>query len=72
MSKKSRRFSYVFLCVFFLLAMGFAAARPLRVPGVYSVIGVVLFVSVVIAAWVLGARAIRTGTESEQRLAWAG
>jgi len=72
MRKKARRFSYVFLGLFFLLAVAFAAVRPLRVPGVYSVIGAVLFISLVIAAWVLGARATRTGTESEQRLAWAG
>jgi len=52
--------------------MGFAAARPLRIPGVYPVIGAALFVSLILAAWVLGARAIRTGTEAEQRLAWAG
>jgi len=69
MRKKARRFSYVFLCLFFLLAVAFAAVRPLRVPGVYSVIGAVLFISLVIAAWVLGARATRTGSESEQKLA---
>jgi hypothetical protein len=67
-----RRLSYIFLCLVPLLAIGFAGARALRVPGVYQVIGAVLFVPIVMAAWVLGARATRDGAESDQRLAFAG
>ena len=67
-----RRTSYVFLCLVPVLAIVAAAPRALRVPGVYQAIGVVLFAATAIAAWTLAARAIRAGTESEQRLALAG
>jgi len=67
-----RRVSHVFLCLVPVLAIGFAAPRALRVAGVYQTIGGVLFTAIVMAAWILGARAIRGGAESEQRLALAG
>src|SRR6266851_1503722 len=67
-----RRVSYVFLCMVPFLAIIVAAVRALRVPGVYQAIGGLLFAAIVIAAWILGARAIRAGAEGEQRLALAG
>jgi len=67
-----RRVSYVFLCMVPFLAIIVAAVRALRVPGVYQAIGGLLFAAIVIAAWILGARAIRAGAEGEQRLAIAG
>jgi hypothetical protein len=67
-----RRVSKAFLCSVPILAIGFAAPRALRVPGVYQTIGGLLFAVIVTTAWILGARAIRGGTESEQRLALAG
>ncbi len=72
MDYSSRRVSYVFLCMVPILAIGVAAPRALRVPGVYQAIGGVLFTAIVIAAWILGVRTIRGGVEEEQRLALAG
>jgi hypothetical protein len=42
------------------------------VPGLYQAIGGAVFAVVLIAAWILGARAIKSGAEGEQRLAIAG
>jgi hypothetical protein len=67
-----RRVSYVFLCMVPFLAIVFAAVRALRVPGFYQAIGGVLFAAIVMAAWMLGARAIGAGAEGEQRPALAG
>jgi hypothetical protein len=72
MDYTSRRVSHVFLRMVPVLAIIFAAVRSLRVPGVYQAIGGVLFAAIVMAAWALGARAIRGGAEGEQRLALAG
>jgi hypothetical protein len=46
--------------------------RALRIPGVYQALGVTLFAAIGVAAWTLGARAIRAGAESERRMALAG
>lgn len=72
MDSTSRRVSYVFLCTVPVLAIIFAAVRALRVPGVYQAIGWVLFATIVVAGWILGARGIRGSAEGEQRLALAG
>jgi hypothetical protein len=64
--------SYGFLCATPFIAFGAAAVRPLRIPGVYQVIGGVLFVAISTAAWTLGARAIRADVQSRQELALAG
>jgi len=71
-SNSKQRISYVFLCATPFVAFGAAAARPLRIPGVYHAIGVVLFASISIAAWTLGARAIRADGKSRRQLALAG
>jgi hypothetical protein len=68
-----RRVSYVFLCMVPVLAIVVAGVRALRVPGLYHGIGGLLFAAIGIAAWILGARAIRAvGEEGGQRLALAG
>ena len=67
-----RRISYVFLCMVPVLAIGVAAPRALRVSPIYQTVGGVLFAAIVIAAWILGARAIRAGAEGKRRLALAG
>ena len=72
MDSTSRRVSYIFLCTVPVLAIAFAAIRALRVPGVYQGIGCALFAAIVMAAWILGARAIRGSAETAQRLALAG
>ena len=67
-----RRVSYVFLCAVPVLAIGLAAVRALRVTGVYQTIGGLLFAAIVIAVWLVGARAIRAGTEEQRLSALAG
>jgi hypothetical protein len=72
MAYMPRRVSYVFLCLVPFLAIGVAAPRALRVSGVYQTVGAMLFLAIVIAAWILGARAVRAGVEGTRRLALAG
>ena len=67
-----RRISYVFLCTVPVLAIAVAAPRALRVSPIYQTVGGVLFAAIVIAAWILGARAIRAGAEGKGGLALAG
>ena len=67
-----QRISYAFLCAMPFIAFGAVAVRPLRIPGVYHVIGGVLFAAISIAAWTLGARAIRADVQSRRQLALAG
>lgn len=69
---RKRQISYGFLCATPFIAFGAAAARPLRIPGVYHVIGGVLFAAISTAAWTLGARAVRTDMQSRRQLALAG
>src|SRR5712691_4663294 len=67
-----QQISYGFLCATPFIAFGAAAVRPLRIPGVYHVIGGVLFAAISTAAWTLGARAIRADVQSRRQLALAG
>ena len=67
-----RQASYGFLCATPFIAFGAAAARPLRSPGVYHVIGGVLFAAISTAAWSLGARGVRADVQSRRLLALAG
>jgi len=72
MPHRVRRISYFFLCAFPILSFVFAAARPLRVAGVYQLIGAVLFTAVVIAAWVVGAPVISISEAGKRKFALAG
>lgn len=72
MNTTSRRLSYIFLCLVPVLAMGFAAPRALRIPVVDQAIGAVLFAAIVIAAWLLGVRAVLGGALERRHLALAG
>ena len=67
-----RRMSYVFLCATPFLAIITGGVRPLRVPGVYHVIGAVLFTAICIAAWILGARAISADVQGRRQLGLTG
>jgi len=67
-----QRISYVFLCATPFVAFIAAAVRPLRIPGVYHVIGAVLFAVISIAAWRLGGRAIRADVQSRRLLGLVG
>jgi hypothetical protein len=72
MSQGLRRISYFFLCALPFLDLAVAAARPLRSPGVYQVLGIVLFAAVVIAAWSIGVRVIGVKDGGARKLALAG
>jgi hypothetical protein len=71
-NRASRRIGYIFLCILPFLALGVVGVRALRIPGVQQGIGAVLFSVVVVAAWILGARAIVSGTAGQRPLALAG
>ena len=70
--QSKQRISYIFLCATPFVAFGAGAVRPLRIPGVYHVIGVVLFAAISTAVWTLGARSIRADVQSRRQLALAG
>jgi hypothetical protein len=55
-----------------LLNLIIAGMRPLRIPGIYTVTGCVLFVAIVIAAWILGMRLILSEAAETRRMALAG
>jgi hypothetical protein len=67
-----RQMSYRFLCATPFVAVVAATTRPLRIPGVYQVIGGVLLAAIATAAWTLGARAIRADVQMRRLLALAG
>ncbi len=69
---RKQRISYVFLCATPFLAFIAGAVRPLRIPGVYHVIGGVLFAAISTAAWTLGARTIRADVQGRRLLGLAG
>jgi hypothetical protein len=72
MNERARRVGYFFLCAFPILVFVVAAARPLRVAGVSQVIGGFLFTAVAIAAWVVGARVVRTRETGQKMFAISG
>jgi hypothetical protein len=72
MNRTARRISYIFLCTLPFLALVVGGVRGFRIPGVYQVIGGVLFAVIVIAAWILGARVIGSSAAGGRRLALAG
>ena len=63
-----RRVSYVFLCIVPFLNFVVVGVRAFRVPGVYQAAGVAYFAAIAIAAWTLGARAIRADVQGRRRL----
>jgi hypothetical protein len=67
-----RRVSYVFLCIVPFLNFVVVGVRAFRVPGVYQAVGVTYFAAIAIAAWTLGARAIRTDSQDRRLLGLAG
>jgi hypothetical protein len=72
MTSRKQRMSYIFLCLTPFIACIAVLLRPLRIPGVYHVIGVVLFAAICTAAWNLGARVISDESQSRRLLALAG
>jgi hypothetical protein len=69
MQRALSRVSYVFLCVAPLLIFPLAAIRALRVPGIYQTIGGIAFAAVLIAAWALGARCLRSAPKATEAAA---
>ena len=67
-----RRVSYVFLCIVPFLSFVVGGVRAFRVPGVYQAVGVAYFAAIAIAAWTLGARAIRADGQDRRLLGLAG
>jgi hypothetical protein len=67
-----RRVSYVFLCIVPFLNFVVVGVRAFRVPGVYQAVGVTYFAAIAIAAWTLGARAIRADAQDRRLLGLAG
>jgi hypothetical protein len=67
-----RRVSYVFLCIVPFLSFVVGGVHAFRVPGVYQAVGVIYFAAIAIAAWTLGARAIRAGAQDRRLLGLAG
>jgi hypothetical protein len=67
-----RRVSYVFLCVVPFLSFVVVGVRAFRVPGVYQAVGVAYFAAIAIAAWTLGAGAIRADVQGRRLLGLAG
>ncbi len=72
MDRTGRRISYIFLCALPFLDLVIVGLRPLRIPGVYSAVGGVLFAAIVIAAWILGGRVIGSAATGRRRMALAG
>jgi hypothetical protein len=72
MNKTARRFLYIFLCTFPFFELVVVGVRALRIPGLYQVMGGVLFAVIVIAAWIVGARVVSIGAAEGRRLALAG
>lgn len=68
----ARRVSYVFLCIVPFLCFVVVGVRAFRVPGVYQAAGVAYFAAIAIAAWTLGARAIRADAQDRRLLGLAG
>jgi hypothetical protein len=68
----ARRVSYVFLCVVPFLNFAVVGVRAFRVPGVYQAVGIAYFAAIAIAAWTLGARAIRADAQDRRLLGLAG
>jgi hypothetical protein len=68
----AQRVSLTFLCAGPFFAIALTAIRSLRTASGRPVIGAVLFLALVGAAWNVGVRAIGAGTAQERRLALAG
>lgn len=67
-----RRLSYIVLCVSLVLVTVVFGVRATYIPGVYYTLAVVQFTVIGLAAWNLGAWAIRAQAEERRKLAVAG
>jgi hypothetical protein len=67
-----QRIGYVFLSATPFLVIIAGTVRAFRIPGVYHLVGGILFAAICIAAWTLGARTIRADVQSRRQLGLAG
>src|SRR5882724_6551285 len=67
-----RRVSCVFLYIVPFLNFVVVGVRAFRVPGVYQAAGLMYFAAIAIAAWALGARALRADAQDRRLLGLAG
>jgi hypothetical protein len=72
MSQNARRIAYVFLCASPFLILVIAAARPLRVSGVYQPLGLAIFAAVAISVWIVGRDVMRLKESGPRQIALAG
>jgi hypothetical protein len=68
----NRRVSYIFLCLVPFLDFIVAGVRAFRISVFHQTVGIALFASICIAAWIQGARLIISGAEQTRRIAIAG
>jgi hypothetical protein len=59
-------------CIVPFLNFVVVGVRAFRVPGVYQAVGVTYFAAIAIAAWTLGARAVRADAQDRRLLGLAG
>jgi hypothetical protein len=71
-NQQNLRISFAILCATPFIAFGAVGLSPLRVQGVYQVVGIFLFSVISVAAWMLGARAIKSDIQSQRQGALAG
>lgn len=72
MNKTVRRVVYIFLCLLPFIVFVVGGARSLRIPGVYQIIGFVLFAATVTASCLLIGREITDSSQETRRNALAG
>lgn len=71
--RQDRRVSQIFLCAIpFLTLFVFAWIRALRTPGVWQTLAGLQIAAIAVAAWKLGANAIKSEAEERRRLALTG
>jgi hypothetical protein len=72
MNQRARRVGYVFLCVLPFLSFVVAAARPLRVSGVYQTVGLAMLTAIAISVWIVGREVMRVKESGPRQMALAG
>lgn len=72
MSQSVRRTAYIFLCALPFVAGPCASARPLRISGLFQILGIVLFTAFVTAAWLAGPRKVDLKEAGRGKQALAG
>jgi hypothetical protein len=72
MNQSVPRAGFIFLCALPFLDLGFGSARPLRTGGLSHILGAVLFMAVVVAAWLARPRKVDLKEAGRGKQALAG